>query len=114
MGFFFFFSFLDPANHVIKRVIGLEDDIVYNEKYEKSKVPVKIPSGHLWVEGDNFNVSRDSIKYGPINIGLVFGKATHILWPYSRWGSIRPTTKSEESLSGTRVVKQTYIRSART
>jgi len=109
-----FVSHRDPANHVIKRVIGLEGDIVYNEKYEKSKAPVKIPSGHLWVEGDNFNVSRDSIKYGPINVGLVFGKATHILWPYGRWGSIRPTTKSEESLSGTRVVKQTYIRSART
>jgi signal peptidase I len=64
---------------VIKRIIGLEGDMVETNK--GSLIKIKIPEGHCWVEGDNWNNSVDSNKYGPIPIGLIFGVATHVIWP---------------------------------
>jgi hypothetical protein len=34
----------------------------------------KVPPGHIWIEGDNHEVSIDSRNYGPIPIGLLEGK----------------------------------------
>lgn len=28
---------------------------------------VRVPIGHLWIEGDNHNVSKDSNIYGPVS-----------------------------------------------
>ena len=83
--FFLFFS--DPLKLIIKRLIGLENDTIFNSKH--SHLPVKIPKGHCWIEGDNYCSSVDSIEYGPINCGLIFGKATHIVYPLHRWRSLR-------------------------
>lgn len=74
-----FISHRDPDKFVVKRIIALEGDIVKNDKSNPSEVI--IPLGHCWVEGDNFKVSEDSIKYGPISTGLVLGKVTHRLYP---------------------------------
>ena len=60
---FHLFSYKDPQRHIIKRIIGLEGDIIRNDKYSFREVP--IPKGYCWVEGDNPAASSDSIKYGP-------------------------------------------------
>ena len=52
----------DPQRHIIKRIVGLEGDIIRNDKYSSREVV--IPRGHCWVEGDNTAASSDSIKYG--------------------------------------------------
>jgi len=73
----------DPTDCLIKRVIGLEGDIISSDRY---KVPhLLIPEGRLWLEGDNWGNSVDSNKYGPVSKGLVFGVATAVIWPPSRW-----------------------------
>lgn len=33
------------------------------------------------------SVDSDS-NYGPVSKGLIFGKATHIIWPPERWGRL--------------------------
>ena len=82
-----FFLFSDPLKLIIKRLIGLENDTIFNSKH--SHLPVKIPKGQCWIEGDNYCSSVDSIEYGPINCGLIFGKATHIVYPLHRLRSLR-------------------------
>ena len=48
-----------PKEYLIKRVIATAGDIVdTNGKYELSRV--RIPAGHVWVHGDNRNISVDS------------------------------------------------------
>lgn len=36
---------------------------------------VQVPPGHIWLEGDNLIVSRDSREYGPVPLALVRGRA---------------------------------------
>ena len=67
----------DPPEYVIKRVIALEGDEV--ETSAASSVVLK--RGAAWVEGDNALNSIDSNTYGPICLGLVVGKASHVVWP---------------------------------
>lgn len=35
----------------------------------------QVPPGHIWLEGDNLIVSRDSREYGPVPLALVRGRA---------------------------------------
>ena len=60
----------DPQRHIIKRIVGLEGDIIRNDKYSSREVV--IPRGYCWVEGDNTGASIDSIKYGPSKNETVF------------------------------------------
>jgi len=78
-----FSSTRDPSQLNIKRVIGLEGDVIKTVRYRKPKVTV--PKGHVWLEGDNTNHSYDSNRVGPVPMGLIRGKATRIIWPPNRW-----------------------------
>ena len=44
-----------------------------------------VPSGHIWLEGDNSINSADSKNYGPVPASLVVGKVWMRLWPL--WGN---------------------------
>ena len=65
----------DPDIIHIKRVTGLEGDIIRGQL---------IPKGYVWVEGDNQRLSHDSRAYGPVSRGLIKGKINYILWPKTR------------------------------
>ncbi|KAI5956203.1 hypothetical protein KGF54_000678 [Candida jiufengensis] len=79
-----FRSPLDPEKLLTKRVIGVNNDIIFPKStYPKSEV--KIPRNHYWVEGDNVH-SIDSNEFGPISKGLVVGKVILVLWPLNRFG----------------------------
>jgi signal peptidase I len=45
---------------------------------------VTVPAGHLWVMGDNRCDSSDSRVFGPIDQGLVVGRAFVLVWPPGR------------------------------
>lgn len=78
----------EPKQRLIKRVIAFEGDVVRTLGYRKAFV--KVPKGHCWVEGDHHAQSMDSNFFGPVPVALILGKASHIVWPPSRWGSLEP------------------------
>jgi signal peptidase I len=49
----------------IDEFLGLEDG---------KKVYVKIPKGHVWLQGDNLSNSTDSRVYGPVPLAMIKGK----------------------------------------
>lgn len=46
---------------------------------------MRVPQGHIWVEGDHRGRSYDSTVFGPVALGLVKSKARAIVWPPHRW-----------------------------
>jgi len=99
----------DSTDCLIKRVIGVEGDIISSDRY---KVPhLLVPDGHLWLEGDNWGNSVDSNKYGPVSKGLVFGIATAVIWPPGRWqllsrGKIPEHCRPERVVHINKVIKR--------
>lgn len=73
----------DPDQKLIKRIIAVEGDLVKSLTYKSSLV--RIPNGHCWIEGDHSKASMDSNYFGPVSVGLIHAKASHIVWPPSRW-----------------------------
>ncbi|KAL1247580.1 hypothetical protein QQF64_022956, partial [Cirrhinus molitorella] len=83
----------DPRQKIIKRVIGIEGDFIKTLGYKNRYV--RVPDGHLWIEGDHHGHSFDSNTFGPVSRGLVHGRASHIIWPPSRWQRIEPSVPPE-------------------
>ncbi|XP_017774194.1 PREDICTED: mitochondrial inner membrane protease subunit 2 [Nicrophorus vespilloides] len=77
----------DPEQKIIKRVVGIEGDIIATLGYKREVV--RVPEGHCWVEGDHTGHSMDSNNFGPVSLGLVTAKASCIVWPPSRWQYIK-------------------------
>ncbi|KAM6972645.1 mitochondrial inner membrane protease subunit 2 [Aplochiton taeniatus] len=77
----------NPEQKIIKRVIALEGDFIKTLGYKNRYV--KVPDGHFWIEGDHRGHSLDSNSFGPVSVGLVHGKASHIIWPPHRWQKIQ-------------------------
>ena len=72
----------DRRQVFIKRIVGLEGDVVETLRYRTRHVSV--PEGHCWVEGDNHEKSIDSNDFGPVPLGLISGKAVGIVRPWDR------------------------------
>lgn len=87
---------------LVKRVIASPGDTVYarngrvyvngapiSEPYLDRSVstaafgPIKVPPGHVFVLGDNREVSKDSRAFGPIDISTIRGRAWAIIAPLS-------------------------------
>lgn len=77
-----------PDVVAVKRVVALEGDIIRTKSpYPVSKV--KVPAGHVWVEGDGPpGSSLDSNTYGPVSKRLLTGKVTHVVYPFNKFGPI--------------------------
>ncbi|XP_054780251.1 uncharacterized protein LOC129287976 [Prosopis cineraria] len=83
--------FRSPLNHKethIKRIVALPGEWF---GAQRNYDVLKVPEGHCWVEGDNAASSLDSNSFGPIPLGLVGGRVTHIVWPPQRIGAVKKT-----------------------
>lgn len=70
------------------RKVGLMDGLGSEEEEwgrGSGERGVKVPHGHIWVEGDNWRETLDSCEFGPISLGLVEGRAIRV-WSWSRLG----------------------------
>ena len=82
---------------VVKRVIGMEDDIIVKHpRGWKSKSPhllsfETIKKDHIWIQGDNMRESCDSRTYGQVDIDKVYGKVVCQIWPWSESKFMRRT-----------------------
>ena len=75
---------------VIKRIVALPgDEVVTKPPYPRSREV--IPSGYVWVEGENPDGRKtyDSNSYGPISKNLIVGQARAVVWPWSQRTWIR-------------------------
>ena len=128
-GFASMFGFGHPGDILIKRVIGLPHDHVAccdaQGRVTVNRVPldeqsylypgsapseirfhIVVPSGRLWVMGDNRYFSDDSREHqgdpggGTIPESAVIGRAFVIIWPVSRWGFLPiPATFEQPGLN---------------
>jgi inner membrane protease subunit 1 len=83
----------NPAQTVCKRIRGLEGDVLRTSKrhrYDKGKI-ITVPSGHVWLEGDNQFNSSDSRHYGPVPYSILKGRVFLRIWPLFDIGWVKST-----------------------
>uniref|UniRef100_UPI000D2F6849 mitochondrial inner membrane protease subunit 2 n=1 Tax=Maylandia zebra TaxID=106582 RepID=UPI000D2F6849 len=66
----------------VSLIFHLFRTLAYKNRY------VRVPDGHFWIEGDHHGHSLDSNSFGPVSVGLLHGRASHIIWPPNRWQRI--------------------------
>lgn len=75
----------EPQDFICKRVIAMEGDQVFNTETNSY---VSMKKGHVWLEGDNKDNSKDSRAYGQVPYGLLRGRVFFIAWPLNRLGTL--------------------------
>ena len=88
---------LDSPTHrnqfIVKRLVGLPGDWVKTRDGDLKHVP----TGNVWIEGDNNAFSCDSETYGPLPLTMIKAKVSRVVWPLSRWGPPVDERKDKES-----------------
>ena len=99
----------DHSKSYIKRVIAVPGDrmridhghvyvngIFLPEPYvparfedDRSEAEMVLPPDEYWVMGDHRSISSDSRDFGPVDRGLIYGKAVFVYWPMEQVGVVR-------------------------
>ena len=97
----------EPSSFCVKRVIALAgdkveikngklylDDKTQTEPYVRERIVYLfaakvVPQNHIFVLGDNRNLSEDSSVWGFLPIENVVGKGVYMYWPRHRRGSLK-------------------------
>ncbi|EPQ59315.1 LexA/Signal peptidase [Gloeophyllum trabeum ATCC 11539] len=87
----------DPNRLFVKRIIALAGDIVKTlPPYPDAEV--RVPEGHVWIEGDERFHSDDSNKFGPVPLALIDSKLFYIIFPLDRIGPVPSHRKHRTDL----------------
>eukprot|EP00879_Flechtneria_rotunda_P012745 GHRR01013309.1.p1 GENE.GHRR01013309.1~~GHRR01013309.1.p1 ORF type:complete len:156 (+),score=33.31 GHRR01013309.1:197-664(+) len=73
---------IQADENIIKRVTAVQGQTV--NVFRPGQLPptqVKVPPGHVWLQGDNLLLSRDSREYGPVPLALLRGRVVAQVWP---------------------------------
>lgn len=94
---------------VCKRILATEGERVLTTRgqgFFQEVVRTVVPSGHVWLAGDNVENSTDSRNYGPVPIGLLQGRVfvkfgPSFIPPFTRIGREIPvpTEKSKKTIT---------------
>uniref|UniRef100_A0A383VE91 Peptidase S26 domain-containing protein n=1 Tax=Tetradesmus obliquus TaxID=3088 RepID=A0A383VE91_TETOB len=77
---------IQADENIIKRVTAVQGQTVNVDKAGSiAPVQIQVPPGHVWLQGDNLILSRDSREYGPVPLALVKGRVVAQLWPSIKW-----------------------------
>ncbi|OLY83415.1 Mitochondrial inner membrane protease subunit 2 [Smittium mucronatum] len=87
----------NPSDVLVKRIIGLPGDMIrplkntpqHADNHQNLPDRLQIPSGHCWVEGDEGFHSIDSNSFGYVPLGLVIGRASFVVYPFSNFGPVK-------------------------
>ncbi|KAJ1912353.1 hypothetical protein H4219_005642 [Mycoemilia scoparia] len=71
----------NPYQSLCKRLIGMPGDIICVDPTKTPRKYVKVPKGHVWLQGDNFGNSSDSRNFGPVPMSMLRGRILAKLWP---------------------------------
>lgn len=83
--------------HVFRKAAGTARFVAEKDPYIKAcgsslecsfPTPIKIPSGHWFMMGDNRGDSDDSRFWGPVPTSWIIGQAIVTYWPPDRIGSL--------------------------
>ena len=108
-GFKELFTGEDLHTRYVKRVIGVEGDVIdikdgyvyvngvkQDEPYTNGitetrqfPLPYTVGKNELFVMGDHRTVSQDSRAFGPISMDQVEGKAVYRVYPFNKMGKIK-------------------------
>lgn len=77
---------VNARESVIKRVTAVAGQtVMLYSRGGSVPTPLQVPTGHVWLQGDNLIMSRDSREYGPVPLALVRGRVVCQILPSFKW-----------------------------
>mmetsp|Transcript_13007 Transcript_13007/g.32876 ORF Transcript_13007/g.32876 Transcript_13007/m.32876 type:complete len:171 (+) Transcript_13007:161-673(+) len=87
----------EPDKVLLKRVVGIPGDWIS----DWDSIPLQVPKGHCWVEGDDKKSNRTNrfqkhFAGGLVPFGLIQGEVRGIVWPPNRLGKVERNTTTNK------------------
>jgi inner membrane protease subunit 1 len=73
----------DCNRNIVKRIVAMGGDTVRVDDFWHGHKFITVPTGHVWLQGDNLPNSNDSRHYGAVPLGVIYGRVFHVLFPWA-------------------------------